>query len=210
MRALKLIYDSAVQFCDRFLDKRSPLAVRLVLAARSGQQNLVEFLMVASDARSGSVRLEPACLEELDRAFEEFLRERGLRQWAADEPESRAVRALGARSRLERADYSLWLQSTAPGMAANAILILIRLASGWLDEAGSAGARAARSASRDAAPPLMESGAVAPSGVIPGAPSCPRCGKPMALRTARKGARPGSQFWGCAAYPSCKGLRNLE
>jgi ssDNA-binding Zn-finger/Zn-ribbon topoisomerase 1 len=36
------------------------------------------------------------------------------------------------------------------------------------------------------------------------------CGKLMALRTARQGKRAGSQFWGCTAYPACKGSRPLE
>ena len=38
------------------------------------------------------------------------------------------------------------------------------------------------------------------------APDCPLCGGPMILRTARKGRKAGSQFWGCASYPTCKGL----
>lgn len=40
-----------------------------------------------------------------------------------------------------------------------------------------------------------------------GAPQCPLCDQPMVLRTARKGARAGSDFWGCPAYPRCKGVR---
>ncbi len=40
-------------------------------------------------------------------------------------------------------------------------------------------------------------------------PDCPSCGKAMVLRTARSGARAGSQFWGCTAYPVCKGTRPL-
>jgi NAD(P)-dependent dehydrogenase (short-subunit alcohol dehydrogenase family) len=39
------------------------------------------------------------------------------------------------------------------------------------------------------------------------APDCPLCRKPMALSTARKGSQAGSQFWGCSAYPDCKGSR---
>ena len=42
------------------------------------------------------------------------------------------------------------------------------------------------------------------------APNCPLCGKPLVVRTARKGQRAGSQFWGCSAYPACKGTRPLE
>ncbi len=35
---------------------------------------------------------------------------------------------------------------------------------------------------------------------------CPCCGKPMVLRVARHGAHAGSSFWGCSAYPECKGI----
>jgi four helix bundle suffix protein len=38
-------------------------------------------------------------------------------------------------------------------------------------------------------------------------PTCPLCGKPMTLRTARKGAHAGSLFWGCTGYPDCKGTQ---
>jgi len=37
-------------------------------------------------------------------------------------------------------------------------------------------------------------------------PTCPHCGKPMVQRTARRGANAGHHFWGCSAYPSCKGI----
>lgn len=33
---------------------------------------------------------------------------------------------------------------------------------------------------------------------------CQKCGSEMVLRTARKGANAGNQFWGCANYPSCR------
>jgi restriction system protein len=38
-------------------------------------------------------------------------------------------------------------------------------------------------------------------------PACPLCGKPMVLRMARRGSNVGNQFWGCSAYPACKGTR---
>ncbi|MBI4536430.1 MAG: topoisomerase DNA-binding C4 zinc finger domain-containing protein [candidate division NC10 bacterium] len=38
-------------------------------------------------------------------------------------------------------------------------------------------------------------------------PACPVCGGSMVLRTAQKGAKAGSRFWGCAGYPACKGTR---
>jgi len=36
---------------------------------------------------------------------------------------------------------------------------------------------------------------------------CPQCGGEMVLRTAKKGDNPGQKFWGCAAFPKCKGTR---
>ena len=42
------------------------------------------------------------------------------------------------------------------------------------------------------------------------APDCPQCGSPMVLRTARKGAKAGSQFYGRSRYPKCRGTRPLE
>ena len=55
---------------------------------------------------------------------------------------------------------------------------------------------------------LVQSVQTRPAGTEPEtaeAPACPECGKPMVLRTARRGANAGNQFWGCSAYPACKG-----
>jgi restriction system protein len=41
------------------------------------------------------------------------------------------------------------------------------------------------------------------------APSCPTCSKTMVRRSAKRGANAGLEFWGCAAYPACKGIRPI-
>jgi len=38
-------------------------------------------------------------------------------------------------------------------------------------------------------------------------PSCPACGSPMRIRTAKKGPRTGRPFYGCANFPRCRGTR---
>ena len=38
---------------------------------------------------------------------------------------------------------------------------------------------------------------------------CPRCGKDMLLRTARRGDSAGRQFWGCSGYPSCRTVQDV-
>lgn len=41
-------------------------------------------------------------------------------------------------------------------------------------------------------------------------PLCPRCGRKLVLRTARKGERQGKQFLGCSGYPKCRYIKDLE
>ena len=36
------------------------------------------------------------------------------------------------------------------------------------------------------------------------APVCPRCGKELVLRLARRGTNAGERFWGCGGYPGCR------
>ncbi len=40
-------------------------------------------------------------------------------------------------------------------------------------------------------------------------PSCPMCGSPMVLRTAKRGNNAGNQFYGCSKYPQCNGIRSV-
>jgi predicted RNA-binding Zn-ribbon protein involved in translation (DUF1610 family) len=34
--------------------------------------------------------------------------------------------------------------------------------------------------------------------------TCPKCGKPLVLRTAKSGADAGSRFYGCSGFPACR------
>ncbi len=37
-------------------------------------------------------------------------------------------------------------------------------------------------------------------------PYCPNCDSKMVVRTAKGGSKPGSKFWGCPNYPTCRGM----
>ena len=39
-------------------------------------------------------------------------------------------------------------------------------------------------------------------------PICPRCGKPMVIRTVKKGPKMGKEFWGCSGFPSCRATKS--
>jgi restriction system protein len=65
--------------------------------------------------------------------------------------------------------------------------------------------------------PPIEKGArpaVAPARAVPAAPAaeptCLRCGSAMVKRIAKQGANAGSAFWGCTAFPKCRGVRAAD
>ena len=93
-----VIYDATVSFCDRFMDKRSRTVDQMVQAARSGRQNIAEGSRASATSSQTELRLvnvARASLDELLLDFEDFLRQRGLPQWAKDDPRALAVRQVG-------------------------------------------------------------------------------------------------------------------
>lgn len=41
------------------------------------------------------------------------------------------------------------------------------------------------------------------------APNCPKCGKPMIKRMAKRGQNAGNAFWSCSDYPQCNGTKSV-
>lgn len=39
--------------------------------------------------------------------------------------------------------------------------------------------------------------------------SCPKCGSELVLRTAKKGANIGNEFYGCSSFPKCRHIQNV-
>jgi four helix bundle suffix protein len=125
-------------------------------------------------------------LEELLLDYEDFLRHRRLVQWAPDGREALAVRRVPQRFKQDQTNYLLDQQIAA-------------LEKRFVEEGGYKQLAAARLAHRVRQPRAADTCAAARI------PDCPQCGKPMVLRTAKSGQNVGSQFWGCSAYPDCKG-----
>jgi four helix bundle suffix protein len=208
----ELIYDGTVIFCDRFIDKRSRTHDQMVQAARSGRQNTAEGSMAAATSKKTEIKLTnvaKASLEELLLDYEDFLRQRRLRQWHKDSPEALAVRRRYQSD--ESATYDPYTIATvSPEVAANTLICLINQATYLLKRQIEAQERSfvedggfterlyqARSEFKQGSPQAAQG------------PACPRCGKPMMRRTARQGPRAGQPFWGCSAYPDCTGTRQI-
>lgn len=220
-----IIYYGTVGSCRKHIRSNRQME-QMTQAARSGRQNMAE----GSERAATSVQTEMtltdvarASLAELQLDFEDFINLKEQTPWRDDDPNSLAIKAI----RLERtppgADiihnfsctvaqnrrkFDRWLSSDDPVVVANALVrlcdradFLIRkqlnaqgerfLADGGFKERLTRLRSAARAEPEDA-------------------PVCPKCGEPMRLRSARKGACAGRKFWGCPNYPECDGVRDVE
>jgi four helix bundle suffix protein len=229
-----MIYDATYWFCDKYLDSRSRTVDQMVQAARSGRQNIAEGSRAAATSSQTELRLvnvARASLEELLLDYEDFLRHRRLPLWNASSAEASAVRRVPRQFRSIRPDqsdrsdqsdltdltdsqrwalYSRWLDHDSPVVRANAVICLIHQANYLLDQQIAALEQqfvadggyseqlaAARLAQRRKVPHNQ-------SASKPRAPDCAKCGKPMAIRTARQGKHAGRDFWGCTGFPECR------
>lgn len=224
-----------LRFCRRFLthDHREASAKfydpkgrqydQMTQAARSGRQNIIEGSERSSTSKDTEMKLTDvarASLSELRGDYEMLILDRGELPWSAHSAEARAVNAISlddapfkddvvhesAKHALtQRRKYARWLDAQDPVVFANAMLIIIGRALNMLksqiasqgkafEEGGGFSERlhtrrlAAREGQRAKEP----------------APECPQCRQPMRRRKSAKG-----EFWGCTAYPDCKGTKPL-
>jgi four helix bundle suffix protein len=237
-----IIYDATYWFCERFVDPRSRTSDQMVQGARSGRQNIAEGSRAAATSSQTELRLvnvARSSLEELLLDYEDYLRQRHLRQWAPDAPEALDVRRVwqnrsdpsdppdrSARSALTDEEryvlYAEWLDHEDPAIRANAVLCLINqantllnrqieaLEAQFIEDGGySEQLATARLAERSRRQNHDPSDPTDPSDRTDPVPPCAVCGKPMVLRTAQKGKSAGKQFWGCSGYPGCKNLVDI-
>lgn len=231
-----LIYDATYWFCEKFLDPRSRTVDQMVQAARSGRQNIAEGSRASATSSQTELRLvnvARASLEELLLDYEDYLRHRRIPQWLPDGPEASEVRAIPRTFRKDPSDqselndlsdqerwalYARWLDHADPAIRANATICLIHQANYLLDrqiaaleaafvEDGGYSEQLATERLRHRKDQSDRSDPTNPTDSQP--PNCPACGSLMALRTAKSGKTPGSQFWGCTKYPDCKGTAKI-
>ena len=94
----QLVYDVTFHFCDTFIDRRSRTHDQMVQGARSGVQNIAEGSQASATSKKTEMKLTNvarASLEELRLDYEDYLRQRGLRQW--DRLDSRRTELIARR-----------------------------------------------------------------------------------------------------------------
>lgn len=215
-RIAQVVYDGTVIFCDRFIDKRSRTHDQMVQAARSGVQNIAEGSLASATSKETELKLTNvarASLGELLLDYEDFLRQRKLRQWHKDSEEAMTVRTSYKSDRSDLSDLSDSFKTASAEVAANTLLCLINQASSLLlnqlrtlerDFLAHGGLRERMTKAR------LEARASQEAMKEPEAPACPDCGKHMRKRVAKNGPSAGKPFWGCSGYPECRGIRSVE
>jgi four helix bundle suffix protein len=184
-------------------------------SARSGKQNIVEGSLASATSKQTEIHLTnvaKASLGELLEDYKDFLRIRGLPVWAKDEPRALEIRALARRQDGGAAEYDAYrvlIESNDPEIVGNVMVCLCNQACFLLGRQISELEQA-----------FLEEGGIRERmtkarnerrfGPCPPPPVCPVCGVPMHRRTANHGSRAGQAFWGCPAYPSCRGTRPLD
>lgn len=234
-KVAEAVYDATVVFCDRFVDKRSRTHDQMVQAARSGVRNISEGSGAAATSRKTELKLtnvaRASLSDELLKDYKSFLIQRGLRVWHKDSPEALAMRerlthdlapagpptAPGAVRLTGLAGLSAFVAQAEPELAANAMLCAVNQAAyllrrqiesqgreflrkgGFTENLHAVRVEARKSDGSDMSDRSDKQ-----------APSCPLCGKPMRRRKAGRGALAGQMFWGCTAFPNCRGVREAS
>ncbi len=225
-KVAEVVYDATVVFCRRFLPHERRLTEQMVQAARSGVRNISEASGAGATSRKTEMKLtnvaRASLSDELLGDYKSFLVQQGLRVWPKDSREARAMRARLAQDELPNLPQSRdgrvrlrglfglseFVEKAEPELAANAMLCAVNQAAYLLRRQLESQGRmfvqeggfterlyAVRTQAREA---------------LNAAPICPHCGKPTIRRCAKNGPRAGEFFWGCSAYPNCKGTRPIN
>jgi len=141
----ELCFDVTVRFCERYVDRRSRTHDQMVQAARSGTQNIVEGSAASGTSKRIELKLTDTArfsLEELRRDYQDYLRQRGLKEWSYNERLRKEL--IDARC-ASAEDVALWVREVRARLgangrkpryeeiAANAALVLIAVACSLLD-----------------------------------------------------------------------------
>lgn len=203
----------------KFYDPKGRQYDQMTQAARSGRQNIIEGSERSATSKDTEMKLTDvarASLSELRGDYEIWILDRGELPWSVHSAEAKAVNAISldaapfsddvvhqsARHALEqRKKYARWLDSNDELIVANTMLIIIGRALNMLKsqiEAQGAAFQGSGGFSERLTAVRIEA---REKNHEPG-PECPSCKNPMRRRSSAKG-----EFWGCSAFPDCKGTR---
>jgi len=131
-----IVYDATLHFCSRFFSKFDRTREQMIQAARSGKQNVLEGSEASATSKETEIKLTNtarASLKELLEDYRDFMRNRGITEWAPGHPYALRLRQL---NRTPGANYETFrkaIEHSDPAICANAIAGLIKVTCYLLD-----------------------------------------------------------------------------
>jgi len=131
-----VVFDATVYFCNRFIDKKSRTRDQMVQAARSGKQNILEGSDANGTSKETEIKLTgvaKASQEELLEDYRDFMRERGIEEWAPTHPYALRLRRLNRTPRANYQTFKKGIEHPDPAICANVIAGLVKVTHYLLD-----------------------------------------------------------------------------
>ena len=125
-----VVYDATLYFCNRFVDKRSRTFDQMVQAARSGKQNILEGSEASGTSKEAEIKLTgvaKASQKELLEDYRDFMRNRGIEEWAPDHPYALRLRRLNRTPNANYETFKKGIEHPDPAICANVIAGLIKV-----------------------------------------------------------------------------------
>ncbi|MBQ7420289.1 MAG: four helix bundle suffix domain-containing protein [Prevotella sp.] len=224
---------STQDFCNKYLNRNNDPCGRqfdqMTQAARSVPANIAEGSSRHATSRETEMKLTDVARASLAELANDYLNWMLLREripWSVNAPEYQAVHQVALdrptykddiqhlssiHILTQRHKFDTWLNGDDSLLAANCLLVLCnrlilmlgrqierQLKTFTVEGGFTEGLTAERLAYRTQ------------QSVEANAPLCPKCGKPMIKRMAKKGIHSGREFWSCSTYPQCNGTRPSE
>jgi four helix bundle suffix protein len=132
-----VVYDATVHFCGRFIDRRSRTHDQMIQAARSGKQNILEGSEASGTSKETEIKLTgvaKASQKELLEDYRDFMRNRGIEEWAPDHPYALRLRRLNRTPGANYQTFRKGIEHPDPAICANVIAGLIKVTCYLLDQ----------------------------------------------------------------------------
>ena len=132
-----VVYDATLQFCSRFIDRRSRTYDQMVQAARSGKQNILEGSEASGISKETEIKLTGvarASQKELLEDYRDFMRNRHIEEWPANHPYALRLRQLNRTPGANYMTFRKGIEHPDPAICANVIAGLIKVTCYLLDQ----------------------------------------------------------------------------
>jgi four helix bundle suffix protein len=132
-----IVYDATVQFCDRFISKKSRTHDQMIQAARSGKQNILEGSEASGMSKETELKLTSvarASQKELLEDYRDFMRNGGIQEWSRDHRYALRLRELNRTPGATYQTFKKGIEHPEAAICANVIVGLIKVTCYLLDQ----------------------------------------------------------------------------